>query len=191
VEANWLGVKRFTELGAQAAILIEIDESSIEDPFWLPKKKSEMILSRLGVTQVIDFSVQNTGEVDGTIYLDDDGKNQPMAGVELQLLNDNAEIVETTRSANDGFYLFTMVKPGHYAVDIPKSGGRQRDFLVDPSAPIEIDARGSIISDLDFLVRTRTAIALKRELEMRRQLDEELALRVYSLERIPMRIPRR
>ncbi len=153
--ANWLGVKRFTELGAQAAILIEIDGSSIEDPFGLPKKKSKLIVSRPGVTQVIDFPVQNTGEVDGTIYLDDDGENQPMAGVELQLLNDNAEIVETTRSANDGFYLFTMVKPGHYTVDIPKlGGGRQRDFLVDPSAPIEIDARGSIISDLVFVVRT-------------------------------------
>ncbi|HIF10096.1 MAG TPA: hypothetical protein EYQ81_09820, partial [Sneathiellales bacterium] len=164
----------------------------IEDPFGLPKKKSKLIVSRPGVTQVIDFPVQNTGEVDGTIYLDDDGENRPMAGVELQLLNDNAEIVETTRSANDGFYLFTMVKPGHYTVDIPKlGGGRQRDFLVDPSAPIEIDARGSIISDLVFLVRTRTAIALKRELEMRRQLDEELALRVDSLERIPRRVPRR
>jgi len=185
------GIGMITELNEGNATIIEIDESTIEDPFWISKKKNELIVARPGVTQVIEFPVQATGEVDGTVYLDDDGRERPMAGIELLLLNEKGEQVAATRTANDGFYLFTMVKPGLYTVDIPKTDGRQRDFLVDPSEKFDVDATGSIADGVDFLVRTRTAQAQERELDLRRQLDEELALLADSLERLPRVLPRR
>jgi hypothetical protein len=188
---NAQGVGMITGLRGGGATIVEIDQNTIEDPFWVPKKIREVIVSRPGVTQEIEFPIQNTGEIDGTVYLEDAGRERPMAGVEVLLMDPKKEPVATTRTANDGFYLFTLVKPGRYTVEIPKTGARQRDFLVQPSSEIDLGVDGNIVNEVDFYVRTRTALALQREKDLRRELDEELALLADAIERKPRPIPHR
>jgi hypothetical protein len=174
------------------ATVVEIDEQSIEAPFWLPRDKKKVIVGRPGTTQQIDFPVYNTGEVEGVGLSDDGaGNTHEMGGVEVQLTGPEGEAIATTHTAHDGFYLFTLVKPGPYTVQIPKVGARQRDFLVGPSDQFRISADGEVINGIDFLVRTKTDRALRRERDLRHQLDEEQALVQDALERLPSIVPRR
>lgn len=186
------GVGMITNITGGGITVIEIDERSIEDPFWLPGGKIQTIVGRPGTTQAIDFPIVNTGEIDGTVYLDNgDGSQREMGGVEVILVDKDGETVKTVRTAYDGFYLFTLVKPGRYTVQIPKTGNRQRDFLVQPSKPFDVSGAGEVIAGLEFLVQTKSDLALRREIELRRELDEEQALTEDSLERIPVVLPRR
>ncbi len=191
-ETDTSGVGMITNLPGGGATVVEIDETTIEDPFWLPRDTSQLVVGRPGTTQIIDFPVYNTGEVEGVVMLDDGAGNQrEMGGVEVQLIDGDGEIIESGRTAHDGYYLFTLVKPGSYTVEIPKTGSRQRDFLVDPSGTVRITGEGEIVSDVNFVVRTRTDLALKREQELRRQLDEEQAIFEATLARMPTVMPRR
>lgn len=186
------GVGLITNIAGGGVTVIEIDEDTIEDPFWLPGDTKQLIVGRPGTTQTVDFPIVNTGEIDGTVYLDnEDGSQREMGGVEILLVDKDGETVKTARTAHDGFYLFTLVKPGRYTVQIPKTGDRQRDFLVQPSKPFDVSGAGEVVSALDFLVRTKSNLALKREIELRRELDEEEALTEDSLRRIPVVMPRR
>jgi len=75
-----------------------------------------------------------------------------IGGVTIQLLADNdgdgsyTDVVATTTTADDGFYLFTNLDPGTYVVDVTDTGGVVTGYTLtigpesnpDPTAPITV-----------------------------------------------------
>lgn len=105
---------------------VDVDESmdisvaidSLEDPVWTPAVKGYRLIPRKGqVTQVI-FPVIETGEIDGTTYVVQNGQKKPVSDVDIQLVDVLGKVVSREKSEYDGFYVFTDIVPGSYTIRV-------------------------------------------------------------------------
>ena len=62
------------------------------------------MLPRPGKVQIIDFPVVMTGEVDGTIFLTNEGKTSGIGNALIELVAPDGQVIATARSASDGYY---------------------------------------------------------------------------------------
>jgi len=97
---------------------IGVAEQSIEDPAWVPASEGLSVVPRPGHIEEIEFAVIVTGEIDGTISVRQQDGLRPAAGVELELVDDDGNVVMREKSAFDGFYLFSKVPFGEYTVRV-------------------------------------------------------------------------
>ena len=131
---------------------IAIDSGTLEDPQWMPTKKGVRILPRPGKVQIIDFPVVMTGEIDGTVFLVNEGKTSGIGNALIELVAPDGKVVATARSASDGYYVVPAIPPGKYTVRISPEqvkkfnlyGGAERDITMKPD--------GEFIYGIDFKV---------------------------------------
>lgn len=98
---------------------ISVEQSTIEDPFWIAEPEGYSIISRPGLTTALDFPVVITTEIDGEVFLQNGDNTRRLAGVTIELVDKQTQkLVQTVRSEFDGFYLFQKVKAGEYYLRI-------------------------------------------------------------------------
>jgi hypothetical protein len=100
---------------------IRLDAATLPDPFMVPVNRGSSILPRAGKVYEMDFPVQFAGELDGTIAtLDIKGEQKLSKFVNLSLvpLDPARGQPQTTKAAQDGFYLFSQVPPGQYFLTV-------------------------------------------------------------------------
>lgn len=123
-------------------VLVSIDESTLPDPFLVPRGKGLVVTPRPGVAAVLELAVSPTGEVEGEIVSAED---RPLAGVELELVAPGGEVVGRAMSEYDGFFLFDRVPYGRYQLKMSSSsemvlgrmGELASDIEVGPEKPVE------------------------------------------------------
>ncbi len=143
------GVALLTGLQANQPVDISVVESSLEDPLWISKKKGYRLLPRVGSAMLLDIPIVATGEVSGTVRLNDSGAVRECSGVKLELVDHTDNVVMTVRSEYDGFFVFSKVLPGKYTVRVAERQiGSSRWGA--PSREIDIPAIGSYVDGLDF-----------------------------------------
>ena len=71
-----------------------------------------------GKVAVVDFPVVVSGEITGTVFLKRDGKGREASGVDLELVDREGLVVKKVRTAYDGFYDITDIKPGGYTLSV-------------------------------------------------------------------------
>lgn len=105
-----------TELLASAAgrTNTQVAKESLKDPYLIPAVEGYNIHPRAGVVHRMEFPLIETGAIDGTLKWGAEG--EPIAGVNLQLLNEQADVIQTTKTAVDGYYTFERVPPGNYTI---------------------------------------------------------------------------
>jgi len=97
---------------------ISLAVGTLEDPAWIPKFKGIQFTPRPGKTFTLDIPIVESGEIDGTTYLQRDGKNIIAGDVEIELINEQGQIISKTTSAFDGFYILSNIPPGSYLLRI-------------------------------------------------------------------------
>lgn len=132
---------------------IELDASTLEDPQWVPAVAGVRILPRPGKTQVLDFPVVMTGEVDGVVYLLDKNKRRGIGSAEVELVDARGNVVAHGTSSSDGYYIVQAVRPGRYQARIAPAQLSKLGLLSDKEAALEIKADGSFVNGLDFTVQ--------------------------------------
>lgn len=110
---------------------VSIDSRSLADPAFSPAQEGVTLVNRPGHVAQLDFPVLMTGEVDGVVSLIRQGRSIDVGGVELQLVGADGQVIQRTRTAYDGFYLFSKVPAGSYEVRIDPQQTR-RLGLADP-----------------------------------------------------------
>ena len=70
----------------------------------------------------------------------------------LELVNREGEIVLQTKSAFDGFYLFTMVPPGSYLVRVSPEQIKRLNLKSPQDRQIVIEGDGTIVSGVDIIL---------------------------------------
>ncbi len=93
---------------------VEIDLASVENPYVIANQQEFKTILRPGTAQQFDFPIIQTGIVEGVVY-DHEGS---IPSIGIQLVNKNNEIVETTKTAFDGYYSFEYIRPGDYIVQV-------------------------------------------------------------------------
>jgi len=139
-------------------ITLGLNLASLEDPYWIPTRKPETLVLRPGQVYVLEVPVAVTGEVEGTIWLEEGTERQPAANVLVQALTPNGRVAAETRTAYDGLYILDQVPPGQYAIRIdPEQLNRLHLTSTDPVS-IELGQGGEIIRQIDLeLTRRSTA----------------------------------
>ncbi len=99
---------------------LQPDEGSLGDPYFRPVAKGYRTVPLPGVMSTVDFPIIETGAIDGTVYYEN---GSPIAGINMQLVEEGGKIIGKTQSAYDGFYTFEFVPPGTYTVRADPSYG--------------------------------------------------------------------
>ena len=133
---------------------VELDPNSLSNPAWQSVGEGVSITPRPGHIDRVDFPVVSVGEVDGFIYRGEavDGQ-QSVAGVYLELVDREGNVVQQTRSEYDGFYLFEKVTPGDYSVRVSPEDGRYGKLAFSGGAGVSIGEEGSVISDNNIVIK--------------------------------------
>lgn len=155
VSSNADGLAYLTRLPPRQYADIALDIATLEDPQWLPAVKGMRILPRPGKVQSLDFPVVMTGEVDGTVYLQEDGKRRGIGNALVELVNEQGAVVASARSASDGYYVLPAVRPGHYKAMI--FSPQLEELGLASTAPMELTMRadGEFIYGLDFTLQSK------------------------------------
>jgi hypothetical protein len=125
--------------------------STLEDPFWKPASDGVRILPRPGKVAIVEFPVLVSGEITGTVYLRRDGKAREASGVELELVDQKGVVVRTVRTAFDGFYDITEIKPGGYTLSVTAEHV-VRLRVAAPSRGVKILPSGTVLDGVDFFL---------------------------------------
>lgn len=133
---------------------IALDPSTLEDPQWKPERKGVRVLPRPGLVQAIDFPVIYTAEVEGTVYLvDEQGHRRGIGDARLELVNEQGEVLASTRSSADGYYLLHQVTPGHATLRIAPEQARKLHLSGNLAKPLDIPGDGEFLSGQDIELR--------------------------------------
>lgn len=157
VRSNADGVVYMTRLTPKQFADIALDTSTLEDPQWLPTMRGLRILPRPGKTQAIDFPVVMTGEVDGTVFLQEGIKTRGIGNALVELVDDQGTVAASGRSSSDGYYVIQSVRPGRY---LSRVSPEQLEKLgLAFTKPVELTMRpdGEFIYGLNFTLRRKPA----------------------------------
>ncbi len=108
-------------LPAHRAILIGIDESSIDDPLVRAALPGVVIVPRPGVVTTVQLPLVAAGEVEGTLIA---ATGAGIEGVDLEMVDLRGIVRARTRSDFDGFFLFESVPYGSYRLRIADLSAR-------------------------------------------------------------------
>jgi len=132
---------------------ISIDATTFDDPFLISGNSGVAITPRRGLLTSIDYPVVTASEIDGTIYLTNkSGIETPLSFAKLNLIDENNEIVGTTRSEYDGYYLFVDLIPGKYTVSISEEYIKKQKLKGIDGLSIILTAQGDVINGSDFIL---------------------------------------
>ena len=113
-------------------VLVSIDESTLADPFLVPRGKGLVVTPRPGVPTVLELAVSPTGEVEGEILAPD---ARPVAGVELELVGPDGLVVARAMTEFDGFFLFDRVPYGRYKLKMSSTS----ELVLGPAGELATD----------------------------------------------------
>ncbi len=183
---NAEGLATIFPLDQYRPVDIELDANSLDDPFWQPAVSGVAVVPRGGHTERLEFPVVTTGEVDGTVRINDHGRAEPIADVDLELINNEGEVVQTTRSDYDGFYLFEKVFPGKYTLRI--KADPPGTLPAGVTAEVEIGNDGTISSGNDFTLPSLGKESLDRS-GRKEGVEENRGVDVAAVSRHPLPDP--
>lgn len=145
-----LGRVHIGGLSTQAPVLVSLNESSLEDPYWVPVRSSYRLQLHPGQSQSLDFPLVQSAEVDGTAWIQLRGKEKPASNVQIQLVNNDGQIVKEVRTAYDGFYVIDRVIPGSYRLRLAAQQLERLNLIAQEEHEIELARNGDLQSGLDF-----------------------------------------
>ena len=94
-----------------------------------------MIVPRPGVAAEVEIGLVGAGDIEG-VLVQDDGSG--IEGLEIELLDATGNVVATTQSDFDGFFLFERVAYGRYSLRLAEESAQAVgvDRAIDATAEI-------------------------------------------------------
>ena len=137
-------------------VLVSIDESTLPDPFLMPRGKGVVVTPRPGVAMVIELAVAPTGEVEGVV---NGPEGAPLPGVRLELVDAAGEVMARTMSEYDGFFLFDRVAYGRYRLQLAPESQAALGVAPDLASGVEVNAEKAVERVGTIRLRAATTIA--------------------------------
>jgi len=148
------GVAFFTNLQELRLTDVQIDDQTLEDPQWISGFKGVSVLPREGYVAEILFPVHLSGEMDGTLYVEAEGREKRgMRNTRIHLYNAQGKIEQTAVTDVGGFYLFTRIPPGRYLLMVDQNDAQTNKFERPKPQQIEVGYEGAIIYGNDIIAK--------------------------------------
>jgi len=134
---------------------IEIDQSQIPDPRWVPYKNGYTVITHPGAAPEVDFLLTATSDIDGIVYVNGVGEGGqpfevPLEGSTVELVNDDGKVIATQRSEFDGFFDFEKVFTGHYVLRIKASELEEKKLAERETQEITVTNKSDSYSGKDI-----------------------------------------
>ncbi|WP_439638977.1 hypothetical protein [Nevskia sp.] len=138
---------------AYQSAALRLDESTLDDPYWVAAVPGYRAVARPGRVTVLDFPVTPTGEVQGTVYLRKGDAKTAVSNVRMMLITATGRVQAEVKTDYDGYYLFERVPPGDYRVTIdPDQMIRQRLVIGEPKAVLLKPGQTNDIRGIDLVI---------------------------------------
>ncbi|HEU4651847.1 MAG TPA: hypothetical protein VFS49_10575 [Croceibacterium sp.] len=142
-----------------AKVLVSIDESTLSDPYLMPRGKGLVVTPRPGVAAVLELPVSPTGEVEGELIAPDD---RQIPGVELELVGPDGAVAARAMSEYDGFFLFERVPYGRYTLKVSAKSEQVLGAMGDLASGIEIGPQKTVERLGTIRLKQATVVAQAR-----------------------------
>ena len=157
IQTNENGLAQFTLLRTNEPTDIAIDPESLQDPSWTPSLPGIATVPRTGAVNQLHLPVVSSGEIDGTIYVqENNGAQRKLANAQLKLLNEQGQTIMEVASEHDGFYLFEKVLPGTYVLQVESTEPGIKEIAAKYRGKVTIDNKGNIVRGKDIFLQTST-----------------------------------
>lgn len=149
--------KQYSYSGLQAydGYMVEIDETSLDNPWMKPVHKYYEIVCNPNVVTAIELPVVMVSEVGGQIKRQIDSLSAGIGGIKVILMNLDRETVTELTSFSNGEYFYLGFIPGSYRAYIDPHQLEQFNYHSEP-ASIEFIIKpvqgGTTIKNIDFLL---------------------------------------
>ena len=146
------GIAFITGLQPYREMDFDVALDTLEDPFWLSAKKGVRVDLRPGHVTKLDFPIVQTGEIDGTTFVNFGDIEREASGVIVELLDENGKLIQSVKSAYDGFFLMQKLPMGTYQLRI--SSEQIEELGLQPIKPLEITISNEkqMINGQDFIL---------------------------------------
>ncbi|MCB1529577.1 MAG: hypothetical protein H6853_03035 [Rhodospirillales bacterium] len=132
---------------------ITLNEESLNDPYWISATPGVSVRPRSGHNVQVDFPVHLSGEIDGTVWVDDKRGQRRARNMTLILYDMDGRKAKTTQSAFDGFYLFDAVPPGEYYLSFSAEDIEALGVSSPPPEKVTIGYDGTVIYGKDYVLK--------------------------------------
>lgn len=145
------GYSLIKDLPEKFATDIRIDQSSLPDPFMIPGFKGASVFPKSGEMINLSFPVHLGGEIDGTVYFDNDGALSNAGNIPVQLipLNGSTDVMKAYAAA-DGYFVMSSVPPGDYVLSIDAGIANKQKAGGMPPTLVRIGYDGTVLSGQDI-----------------------------------------
>jgi hypothetical protein len=111
------------------------------------------VVPRPGHSIRLDFPIFVSGEIDGTVYVERDGKQFGAGRVIVELLDSGGNVIKTETTAYDGFFIISKIPLGEYRLRISPTQLDGLGLQADRIERFAIDADELFVNGLDFVLR--------------------------------------
>ena len=147
------GIAFLTGLPVHQPLSINIAPETIHDPLWTVELEGVNVVPRPGYAIQLDFPIFVTGEIDGTVYVERNGRQIGAGRVIVELLDRQSRVVKTTATAFDGFYVISQIPFGNYRLRISDKQQSDLGQVADPIENVVINVESLFQNGLDFVLR--------------------------------------
>ena len=152
------GLVLLDHLPADHPIDLSVDLGSLEDPQLSAQRKGVRLIPRQGNVAQIDFPLALTGEIDGTVSLATNGTKRGIGNVLFELVgqvNGANQVVASTRSSADGFFIFEEVLPGAYQLRVAPQQLVELGLADPGERSVRVLNKGAGVNGQNFLLSPR------------------------------------
>lgn len=129
---------------------IAVNPASVEDPQLASLLKGVRVIPRPGSVTQIEFPLVQTGEIDGTVYLVNNGRKRGVGNVLVELVDASGKIVAETRSGSDGFFVVVEVLPGEYSLRVGEDQLKELNLRYSGLRKVTMSPAGTFVNGQDF-----------------------------------------
>lgn len=147
------GVGFLTGLAAHQPLNLAIAPETVADPLWTVALDGVRVVPRPGHSIRLDFPIFVSGEIDGTVYVERDGKQFGAGRVIVELLDSGGNVIKTETTAYDGFFIISKIPLGEYRLRISPTQLDGLGLQADRIERFAIDADELFVNGLDFVLR--------------------------------------
>ena len=146
-KTNKEGIAALSGLPRGSSITVELESETIPDIYLKPAMEYFDIIPRSGISEYIDVPFTLFGEIEGFVS---EEKDVSAKGIIVSLYNKDNEIIDTTRTEFDGYYLFSEVPLGAYII----VAGKEKKTEIK----VEITNENNLILGTDILLSDKKPI---------------------------------
>ncbi len=146
VDSNGSVIASQLPVNTPVKIMMDPDDQKA-NPFWSAGVDAYTVVPRPGKVIALDFPVFETSQIEGTVSTP---PGEKPAGLIVELVNADGQVILSTHSGFDGYYLLAAVMPGSYKIRIADSSLKERGLNQPEQPSLTISVSDLFVKDIQL-----------------------------------------